>query len=211
MAWNRKAARFIGSLNISGRQLPKHRKTSSAIKETDVIGYLVCIFVSIFFFMPFLIAASAIWNNIDPFYFVLEEYILPEAYNRTTMVTVTTIIIRLSLSTLCTLEFGRFAAIMICVLAVVVLCVLSVLNKIFLVSSRTAYRTYIEVQVAFAHGKFFKLGCRGFRICWTFYLCNPGMVSDCLFLKNSFRSVRWNNSSHHGCVSGFYNVFDLSR
>lgn len=155
VCWYRKVTQFTGNLNISGNHLFKHRNTSSSNKEPDHFGRFVCLYVQFWFFITFLGAVSGVWNNLDPFYFVLEEYILPEAYNRSATVTVITIIVRLILCTLCGLEFGRFAAATFCVLVATLLCSLSIINKIFVVSARTAYRNYIVVQVAFAHARIF--------------------------------------------------------
>jgi len=50
-----------------------------------------------------------VYAQLDPFYYVLEGYILPHPYHRTTFSIIVTPIVRFFLAFICVMEFARFA------------------------------------------------------------------------------------------------------
>lgn len=91
----------------------------------------------------------------DPFYFILEEFILPLPYNRPIAIIFGSMLLRLSLCSICTAEFGRFVGVCFCSVGIWLLGSLSNLNKIFKTRFKVGYRVYTELRIGFAYSSNF--------------------------------------------------------
>lgn len=121
----------------------------------DAAGLLLCGLVVICFASPFTAPFIGIWHSIDPFNLVLEDFILPSAYNRGVSLILGSYLLRFTLCITCVLEFTRFASIILCGMFVWLLGSLSNLHKLHVLVDTEGYPIYRKLRIALAHGNDF--------------------------------------------------------
>ncbi len=119
------------------------------IVENDIIGYLLNVMVILGTVLSLPISAVAVAAHLDPFYFVLEQNILPNPYNRSIELIVFIPILRSVLTCLCMIEFIRIAEIAIFAMIILVFVAVSISKKLGHVFYDKCLLLYTQLRLLF--------------------------------------------------------------
>lgn len=85
--------------------------------------------------------------NLDPFYFALEQLILPHPYYRSLSIILASWFARFILGYLCVIEITRWFSAMVLILIVAMFAVLSIIRKLDFVACGDCFSLYIQLRI----------------------------------------------------------------
>lgn len=129
------------------------RQTTLTTKSDVIVATFLVTCNLALFLLPVPIASVAVTTNLDPFYYICEQYLLPCPYDRARLEVIVAFSVRLFLTTVTVVEFGRIGGEVLSTYFVPILVLLSILRNLADVPSNFAYSTYIKLVLAFAHAK----------------------------------------------------------
>lgn len=126
--------------NLRTRQVPAQNQ--------DLVGSLLILTAATTSLGAILFSCSMIVIGFDPFKYVFEEF-LPNAYNRSMEVIVSSYLARFLLTSLCVCEFIRFATFLVFILAMMALLTVSVLTKMQNIHGCICIHFYTQLRIMF--------------------------------------------------------------
>lgn len=117
------------------------------VATKDNVGMLLNGIVCCAGTLPPLVVLVGIATGLDPFYFIIEDLILPHPYYRSLAMIVMAPCIRFILGYLCVIEFARFATIVVTIIVVTVFVILSIAKKLRCVFYQECYLLYLQLRL----------------------------------------------------------------
>lgn len=117
------------------------------------MGFLLNGLVIIVGIIPLPFVIVAIITNLDPFYFIFEQHLMPHPYYRSIEMIVLVPLVRLFLGYFCVIEFLRFGTMGVFIVVIVVFVIVSISKKLAHVFYEECLLLYVQLRLVLASVK----------------------------------------------------------
>ncbi len=125
-------------------------KYSKTIIVSDTVGFFLNIFIMFVVIVPLPFVLISFATQLDSFYFVFEQLLLPHPYYRSTKLVVLVNLTRITLMFFCTVEFLRFAAFTAIGVMILVFAIVSISQKLVYVFDEKCLLLFVQLRLILA-------------------------------------------------------------